>query len=106
MVASNTTIIAFDGNRLSYEKACEIANKASTVRGHDMIRLELKRVVEATTAALARLIALRSSLRKSGHDLRITGLCGQAESIYEFNQMAALLPRDQHAGDLQNKKTQ
>jgi len=95
MVAGDITIIAFNGNYLSYEKACEIARQASAVRGHSTIRLELQHVIETTTAALARLVALRCSLRKSGRDLRITGLCGQAESIYEFNKMATLLPRDQ-----------
>lgn len=99
MVASNTTIIAFNGNDLSYEKACEIANQAFGVRGHETIRLELDRVVETTTAALARLIALRRNLRRSGRDLKITGLCGQAESIYEFNGMTTLLPRGQHGED-------
>ncbi len=100
MVASNITIIAFKGNDLSYEKACEIADQASAVRGHGMIRLELQRVVETTTAALARLIALRCNLRRSGRDLMITGLCGQAENLYEFNRMTILLPRDQHGVQL------
>jgi ABC-type transporter Mla MlaB component len=99
MVASNTTTITCNSNCLSYETACEIANQASAVRGHDMIRLELERVVETTTAALARLIALRRNLRRSGRDLKITGLCGQAESIYEFNGMTTLLPRGQHGED-------
>jgi len=95
-------MITCNTDRLSYEKACEIANQASAVRGHKMIRLELQRVVETTTAALARLIALRRNLRRSGHDLRIAGLCGQAESIYEFNRMASLLPRDQYENDYQD----
>ena len=100
MATGDITIIAFNGNDLSYEKACEIAHRVSAVGGHDMIRLELDRVVETTTAALARLIALRCSLRKSGRDLRITGLCSQAESVYEFNRMATLLPRGQHGVQL------
>ena len=99
MVARNTTTIACNSDCLSYETACEIANQAVAVRGHEAIHLELQRVAETTTAALARLIALRCSLRKAGRDLDITGLCGQAESIYEFNQMAALLPRYRHTGD-------
>ena len=93
MVATQTTIRC-DSDHLSYEGACGIANQASATSGHDMIRLELQHVVETTTAALARLIALRRNLRRSGRDLMITGLCGQAESIYEFNRMATLLPRD------------
>jgi len=92
MVATQTAI-TYDSDHLSYEEACKIANQASAIRGHDMIRLELQRVVETTTAALARLVALRRTLRRSGRDLRITGLCGQAENMYEFNGMATLLPR-------------
>jgi ABC-type transporter Mla MlaB component len=102
MVASQTVCITCDTDRLSYEKACEIANQASAVRGHDMIRLELHRVVETTTAALARLIALRCNLRKSGRELRIAGLHGPAETLYEFNQMGTLLPRSQHGGNQQD----
>jgi ABC-type transporter Mla MlaB component len=94
MVATQTTVTCHS-NHLSYKDACKIANQASATSGHDTIRLELQRVVETTTAALARLIALRRNLRRSGRDLRIAGLHGQAENLYEFNRMAGLLPRNQ-----------
>lgn len=99
MVASDTRIIAFNNTRLSYTEACEISNQASDVRGHATIRIELDRVVETTTAALSRLIALRCNLRRSGRDLRIAGLHGQAENLYEFNRMASLLPRNQQPSE-------
>lgn len=92
MAATQTTITC-DSDHLSYEGACSIANQASAIRGHDMIRLELQRVVETTTAALARLIALRRNLRRSGRDLMIAGLCGRANRLYEVNGLASLLPR-------------
>ena len=92
MVASQTTI-SCDCDRLSYERACDIANQALVVGGKETIHIGLHRVMETTTAALARLIALRRILRRSGRDLMITGLCGQAESLYEFNGLASLLPR-------------
>ena len=101
MVASQTTFITCDCDHLSYEKACEIANQASSVRGHDMIRLELQRVVETTTAALARLTVLRRSLGRSGCDMQIDGLQGQAEDLYEFNRMETLLSRSRCGGNRQ-----
>lgn len=101
MVASQTTFITCDHEYLSYERACEIANQASAVRGHDMIRLELQRVVGTTTAALARLAALRQNLNISGCDMQIDGLQGQAEDLYEFNRMENLLPRSRRGGERQ-----
>ena len=99
MMASQMTI-SCDSNYLSYERACDIANKALAIGG-DKIRIVLNCVVETTTAALARLIALRCNLRRSGRDLIIAGLHGQAENLYEFNRMASLLPREHHTDDRQ-----
>ena len=93
MVARQTTI-SCDSDHLSYERACDIANQALVVGGNDTIHIGLHRVLETTTAALARLIALRCNLRRSGRDLVIAGLYGQAENLYRFNRMTSLLPRD------------
>ena len=93
MVASQTTI-SCDCDHLSCDRACDIANQASVVGGTDTIHIGLHRVMETTTAALARLIALRRNLRRSGRDLRIAGLHGHAENLYEFNGMSTLLPRN------------
>jgi len=93
MVASLTTI-SCDFDHLSYERACDIANRALLVDGQGPIQIGLNHVANTTTAALARLIALRCNLRKSGRDLRITGLHGQAEHLYVFNRMTSILPRD------------
>ena len=98
MVASQMTI-SCDCDHLSYDRACDIANQAVVVGGNDTIHIGLHRVMETTTAALARLIALRCNLRRSGRDLMIAGLCGQAESLYEFNRMTTLLPRDRYEND-------
>ena len=87
MVASQTIFIACDYEHLSYEEACEIARKATTLSGHDVLRIEHLRVVETTTAALARLAALRRSLGRFGCNMQIDGLGGQAEHLYEFNRM-------------------
>lgn len=101
MVASQTASITCDTDHLSYEKACEIAREASTLSGNDALRIELQRVVETTTAALARLTVLRRSLSRSGCDMQIDGLQGQAEHLYEFNGMETLLPRSRCGGNRQ-----
>ena len=101
MVASQTAFITCDCDHLSYEGACEIAREASTLSGNDALRIELLRVVETTTAALARLAALRRSLSRSGCDMQIDGLQEQAEHLYEFNRMENLLPRYRRGGERQ-----
>jgi hypothetical protein len=101
MVASQTTI-SCDCDRLSYDRACDVAKQALVVGGNDTVHIRLHHVVETTTPALARLIALRCNLLRSGRDLRITGLHGQAEDLYRFNRMADLLPCDQYENDSQN----
>ena len=93
MPAAEQVTITCDCDCLSYREACEIAARAA-VRGRGPVRVELERVVETTTAALARLIALRHELLRTGRDLRITGLRGRAEHLYHINNMASLLPRD------------
>ena len=98
MVATRTTICC-DCNYLSYERACDIANQALAVGGNGTIHIVLHLAMETTTAALSRLIALRCNLRRSGRDLRIAGLCGQAKDLYEFNRMATLLPCVSHPAE-------
>ena len=82
MVASEITTIAFNCTFLSYDEVCEIASRALAIGGSDTVHIKLDYVAETTTAALARLVALRRDLRRSGRDLQITGLCGEAESLY------------------------
>jgi hypothetical protein len=93
MVASQMTI-SCDCDRLSYDRACDIANQALVVGGNDTIHIGLHLVAKTTTAALARLIVLRCNLRKSGRDLMIAGLHGQTKKLYDFNRMASLLPQN------------
>ena len=101
MVASQTTI-SCDFDRLSYDRACDIANQAVVIGGKETIHIGLHSVVETTTAALARLVALRCKLHRSGRNLIINGLHGQAENLYRFNKMADLLPCDWCENDSQN----
>jgi len=92
MVAGQPTITC-SSESLSYGKACEIADRVAAIGGNETVYIGLESVARTTTAALARLIALRCSLRRSGRDLRIGGLQGQAEYLYEFNRMKTILPR-------------
>jgi len=93
MVASLTTI-SYDSDYLSYNRACDLADQALVIDGAGPIHIGLHGVARTTTAALARLVSLRCSFRRSGRDLMITGLHGQAKDLYEFNQMSGLLPRN------------
>ena len=94
MPAAEQVTITCDCDCLSYREACEIAARAAATRSREPVRIQLGRVVETTTAALARLIALRQELLRTGRDLRITGLRGRAEHLYQISNMASLLPRD------------
>jgi len=92
--ATDRATITCNCDKLSYEGACRIADRAAAVGSHKTLRIELDRVVRTTTAALARLIVLRREMLRSGRDLRIAGLHGQPASLYEFNRMASVLPHN------------
>ena len=106
MVAGNTKTIAFNRTNLSYTDACEISNRASDTGIGATICIELDRVAETTTAALARLVVLRRDLRRSGRDLRLAGLQGRAEHLFEFNGMGTLLPRCRREGNGQETRVE
>ena len=81
--------ISCNCDHLSYDRACDIANQAVVVGGNDTIHIGLHRVVETTTVALARLVALRRDLRRSGRDLMIAGLHGQAANVLPSEDLGA-----------------
>ncbi len=93
MVASNSETIRFFGSRFGYEEACEVARSAVGEGAGRIVRLDLGGTSRTTTAALARLILLRRSLLAGGRDMRITGLSGPAEGLYEISRLENLLPR-------------
>ena len=93
MVWDDNITIRHEGKYLSYEDACQLARKAVRL-GSALVCIDLQRAIDAATAALARLIALRRDLLKAGRDLRILGLGRRAGAVYEVHRMASLLPRE------------
>jgi len=95
MVAGNSSTISHHARQLSYEDACEIARTVLRDFRCRTTCLGLEEVAETSTAALAKLVALRRDLIKLGRDLRIVGLRGQANTLYEVARMGGLLPRQE-----------
>jgi hypothetical protein len=93
MVAGNNQTIRHDGSRFSYSDACQVARYATASGGQGLVVVGLEQTCDTETAALARLVVLRRDLLRAGRDLRIAGLCGRANSLYEISRMAEVLPR-------------
>ena len=93
MVAGHFSHVAHDSDTFTYEDACRIAWKAATDTSEFTVLVVLDRVSKTTSAALAKLIALRRELLRSGRDIRLIGLRGQALALYEINRLGSVLPR-------------
>ena len=93
MLARDHMTVRHSAERLSYEDACRIAARVGARRGVGVVRLALEGTSRTTTAALCRLVVLRRELLRRGGDLRIAGLQGQANGVYEVCRMSRLLPR-------------
>ena len=92
MVAAGVRKVVSGTTRLSYHDAVNIAEQVRRGGACAMVLLDLDRTAEASTAAFARLIVLRGTLRKLGGDLHLVHLHGQARHVYEINRMGDLLP--------------
>lgn len=95
MVVDGGLTITYRGWEFLYDDACKIAERARVTTDNKITFIELEGVTDTTTAALARLILLRINLLKSGRDLRIVGLCGRAQALYEIDKLEGVLPRRQ-----------
>lgn len=89
--------VAASSRRLDHNDAYLLSNlalRAAAIRsrGDDVI-IDLSKVEEITTAALARLVLLRRQLKKHGRDLKIVGLRSRAEKLFEINRLSGVLPR-------------
>ena len=91
MVASKCVIFRA-GERLSHAEASRLALVAEA-SGAQSIILDMSRVLEATTPALARLILLRRELLQRGCDLRLAALRGQPAKLLEVHRLDSVLPR-------------
>jgi hypothetical protein len=88
-------VMTYQAERLSYEDACSLSRSVLAGSGQGQVSLEMDQVRDTTTAALARLVLLRRDLLRSGRDLRVLGLRGRAELLYEVNRLHDILPRQQ-----------
>lgn len=96
MVLGSVLGIRHRGSYLDAADAARISRQARGTGRARMILLNLRETTETTTAALAKLILLRSRLIRSGCDLRIVGLTGKADALYRVERMERILPRRQH----------
>lgn len=99
MIAGGVRTVRCEASRLSYREAADIAQEVRRGDGCAMVLLDLGQTGEATTAAFARLIVLRSDLRKLGGDLHLVHLHGRARYVYEINRMSDLLPCESESAD-------
>ena len=93
MVAGNVMTIRHEASSLSYRDVVQIALKIR--RCSESLRtvvVDLANTSETSTAALAKLILLRRCLMRSGRDLYVSGLVGQAGAMYMVYRLAELLP--------------
>lgn len=96
MITSDTITIGHDKNYLSYDDVKRIAHFAVNCSQARTVIIDLSRTDETCTAALARLVLLRGRLIRLRRDLRLVGLTGKAESLYQICQMKSLLPRSHY----------
>jgi len=92
MIADNVVRIGYESHSLSYDDARELASKARAAKEGWTVLIDLGGITETTTAALARLVALRRQLRKTGRELRIICPHGRAKHLYDVWRLGELLP--------------
>lgn len=85
--------IRYAGRRLTDRDVDTIDSRLSKLGHLQAVVIDLKATSETSTAALAKLVRLRSRLLNNGRDLFLYGLKGRANSMYEIYRMAKLLPK-------------
>ena len=91
MVASRTEIYPA-AERLTHDEASRLARLAFRGSAQTVI-LDLTLTFDASTAAFARLVLLRSELLRAGRDLRIAGLSRHPAQLFEVHRLQGVLPR-------------
>ena len=94
MIAENTTTMRYEGNSLNYSEVCQMERSLKQQEYHGFVHIDLGRVKETSTAALAKLVGWRRKLRMAGGDIRITGLTDRAEGLYKICRLEKILPRE------------
>ena len=92
-MAATCVTLRHDATWFSYWDACALAERIATSNYASLVVLDLGQTTETTTAALARLIAIRRDLLKDGRDLRIAGLTGRAYELYRIAGLPGARPR-------------
>jgi ABC-type transporter Mla MlaB component len=90
MVTSSLVVLRA-GERLSHTEAARLAELAQGSTSH-RIMIDMSRVLEATTAAFARLVLLRRELIQRGCDVRLAALRGQPARLVDVHRLEAVLP--------------
>jgi hypothetical protein len=91
MIAQAYQSIVPNTSLLSYDEVCAIGRQVNQV-GTQRYIFHFDFVEEITMAALARLVALRGSIIKTGGELSVTGLRGQPKNLYDVYNFYLLLP--------------
>jgi len=94
MVADNCLMVVPSGECFSHAEATRITKRISAEDGPKVVYLNLDRITETSTAALAQLILLRRQLLRCAGDLRLVGLHGPPKCLYEVNRLNKVLPCD------------
>ena len=85
--------VRFTATRLTYQDACALARRIQARPRWELFVLDLEQTTDTSTAALARLVGLRRDLLAGGRDLRLLGLHGRANDLYELSRLGRILPR-------------
>jgi len=90
-VANHIEIVPHS-EKFSHDEACRVARAALVRQQGNTVIIDLRYVREVTTAAFARLVLLRRTLRAAGRDLRLANLHDRAASLYQVNRLMSVLP--------------
>ena len=93
MSAQHSLRLMYHCQNLSYADADEIARRAMSSDPKGLVVLDLQETNDTSTAALARLLLLRRQLLAARRDVRIIGLHGRANSLYQLARLGPILPR-------------
>jgi anti-anti-sigma regulatory factor len=81
-----------DSPRLTHSGAEALCQKIREAGSPRVIVVDLRKVEDITTAALAKLVLLRRELLRDGRDLRLKGLHSRAASVWRISKLSSVLP--------------
>lgn len=88
----NETIVRHQGREFSYDSAVALFQFARQLDGGQSLVLDLSQSFSTSTAAMAKLVELRKLLLSTGSDLRVTGLSGMVDAIFNIHRLSNILP--------------